>query len=865
MRAAAAWTAVERVLAFPARRPVVALVVLAAVLGVAALGISRLRADPSLEAMFPRGDPAAGALVRVLDRFGAAEELLVLVTVPDQPAVTPEAGNERLLAFARRFDAAVAASPEAAGLTAGVAYRADPEFYTFGEKVIGPAGLYYLDDETFKAAQERLTKEGMRAQIDRNLAMMVQPGAAGGAAKVMMRKDPLRLVEFILGRMAAQQVFKTFDNGPALVSPDGKALLIRVIGRRPPSDLDFSKRLTAAVAAAADGANTDGLQVRYTGAYAIAATSERAIRRDAIESIVGSVLFLLGLFVVAYRNPLRQFHLAFIPVALGAACGFGAFGFLRPALNPMTGVIGGILAGMGIDYTVLYLSQYDRHRAAGAGPREAVAATVRDVALGMFAAWLTSAIGFIATGWSSVQAMRDFALLGTLGLAGAFVAALLVLPALLVLFDRRGGGPIRSRHRFNMEPVLAAIARHRRACVLVSLGVIVVAAAVAATEPGGVLRPESDLTVMHPRPNPAIDAQAELPRRFGSSPGSLLVHLKADSPDGLVRLAHAVDRRLSRPDVRQAGVAGTLSLATLLPDPDVVPRRRAALPPAEVDRIIADFRAVIAEADVNLAEADKYADGLRHILTQPDVPSVETLRAYPGLARSLLPSGAFGAGTASGPTEAITLVLLDRSDNGRAARDAVVLAGRAALADLPGATLTGLPVVSYDAESAVRHDLPRLLAVAGLLTAGYLALHFRNVRDVLLAFLPTVFSLTCLAALARLTGQRLNMVNLIALPLLLGIDVDYGIYLVTLARGGRSGAGGPADGGGSVVGRLASGSYAVVVCATSIVLGFGSLVFTSVPAVRSLGFVVAAGVFGCLLATFSLRVALLMRPHDVDS
>jgi predicted exporter len=413
--------------------------------------------------------------------------------------------------------------------------------------------------------------------------------------------------------------------------------------------------------------------------------------------------------------------------------------------------------------------------------------------------------------------------------------------------------------------------------VLVSLGVIATAAIIAATEPGGVLRPDTDLTVMHPRPNPAIEAQAELPRRFGSSPGSLMVHLKAQSPAALVHLAHELDRRLSRPAVREAGVAGTYSLASLLPDPDVIPRRRAALPPAEVNRIIADFRTVIAEAVPNPAAYDNYADGLRHILTQPDVPSIDTLREYPeyrGLARSLLPSGALGndeAGTmndertSGGPTEAITLVFLDRPDNDRAARDAVVLAGRAALADLPGATLTGLPVVSYDAEAAVRHDLPRLLAAAGLLTAGYLALHFRNVRDVLLAFLPTVFSLTCLAAVARLTGQRLNMVNLVALPLLLGIDVDYGIYLVTLARGGRSGAGRPegAAGSGTIVARLGSAAYAVVVCATSIILGFGSLAFTSVPAVRSLGFVVAAGVFGCLLATFSLRVALLLRPDDV--
>jgi hypothetical protein len=49
----------------------------------AVLGMLRLRPDTSLAAMFAKDDPAADAMVRVLDGFGAVEELLVLVTVPD--------------------------------------------------------------------------------------------------------------------------------------------------------------------------------------------------------------------------------------------------------------------------------------------------------------------------------------------------------------------------------------------------------------------------------------------------------------------------------------------------------------------------------------------------------------------------------------------------------------------------------------------------------------------------------------------------------------------------------------------------------------------------------------------------------------
>ena len=59
--------------------------------------------------------------------------------------------------------------------------------------------------------------------------------------------------------------------------------------------------------------------------------------------------------------------------------------------------------------------------------------------------------------------------------------------------------------------------------------------------------------------------------------------------------------------------------------------------------------------------------------------------------------------------------------------------------------------------------------------------------------------------------------------------------------------------------ELGTGCYAVVMCAATTVLGFGSLVTTSVPAVRSLGLVVGMGVLGCLYATLFALAALLLR------
>src|SRR5258708_18204674 len=268
--------------------------------------------------------------------------------------------------------------------------------------------------------------------------------------------------EFIAPRLASQKPFHTYQNGDAFISPDGRSLLIRVIGRQPPNDLEFCKALTTGVTRLAESVNQNGLSLEYAGSYAIATRSERSIRRDMIESVIGSVVLLQLLFLVAYRSPFKMFALAFGPVVLGILLGFGVYGFVSTGLTPLTAVLGAILAGMGIDYSIQYLAYYENRRTRGDSRIEAATQSAADMSPAVLAAWATSVVGFVAIGWSRVAALRDFALLGTLGLTGAFLCAIVVLPALLVLTDRRPTPRARSRLRFGTGAVRAFVAWRRR-------------------------------------------------------------------------------------------------------------------------------------------------------------------------------------------------------------------------------------------------------------------------------------------------------------------------------------------------------------------------------------------------------------------
>jgi predicted RND superfamily exporter protein len=209
------------------------------------------------------------------------------------------------------------------------------------------------------------------------------------------------------------------------------------------------------------------------------------------------------------------------------------------------------------------------------------------------------------------------------------------------------------------------------------------------------------------------------------------------------------------------------------------------------------------------------------------------------------------AGQATGKWQSITAVFFDRSLDDLTARGTAITTLRGLFADVPGATLTGMSVIGYDTQFTIARDLPKLMGIAVMLVAAYLLIHFRSLRKAGLAMLPAVFSIVVRLAFMRVFGEKFNLINLISLPLLVGIDVDYGVFIVSLA-GQKFG-----EARNGVPRGISSAAHSVTVSALANFLGFGSLITTSVPAIRSLGWAVAIGIIACTIATFFLLIPLL--------
>lgn len=130
----------------------------------------------------------------------------------------------------------------------------------------------------------------------------------------------------------------------------------------------------------------------------------------------------------------------------------------------------------------------------------------------------------------------------------------------------------------------------------------------------------------------------------------------------------------------------------------------------------------------------------------------------------------------------------------------------------------------------------------------YVFFLFRNMRTVFFVLLPVLVGSIWTVGVMELIGLKLNMANLVILPLILGIGVVNGIHITHRYREEE-------DKQSSILGK--STGLAVLLSSLTTMIGFGSMMVANHYGVYSLGLVLTLGVFNCLVASVTFLPALL--------
>ena len=178
--------------------------------------------------------------------------------------------------------------------------------------------------------------------------------------------------------------------------------------------------------------STDEYTVSQTGMPSIHYRLDESIKRSQIQSIIiaGVAIFIIILLL------LRSFYGGFIgliPIAFSLLGIFGFMGIMRIPLDIATVLVGSVSIGIGIDYSIHFLSryktEYERLRNVRAAVEKTLQTTGRAIVINVTAV----TVGFLALLLANLIPLQRFGILIAITMLASGYGALVIVPAIIVL------------------------------------------------------------------------------------------------------------------------------------------------------------------------------------------------------------------------------------------------------------------------------------------------------------------------------------------------------------------------------------------------------------------------------------------------
>lgn len=612
-----------------------------------------------------------------------------------------------------------------------------------------------------------------------------------------------------------------------------------------------------------------GVSVHLTGSVAFQHHDLSTLLRD-LPLFGGLTVLLVTALLFAAMRDWRLLFGTVVTLILGLifTTGFAALAIGRLNLLSIAFVM--LYWGMGVDYAIHFCLSYREARIANLSHGPALEHAVQETGAPLVGSALTTAAAFYVFVLTRFTALSELGIIAGTGMLISLVMTLTALPALLSLLKPKVK-PLRRGGRWFLPTAWREWPlRHRRAILFSALGVAILATAL--------------LPRLHFQVNPIKlrDPNTEAVRTF-----ERLIHTNPRSSFSIsilepnVRAAQAVKRRVQKlPEVHtamdltswvpnnQTVKLSTLNLWSVLVGPLVPPNWGLQQASAESQwqalrhfrpvlqkfaasahgSMAASARNLLQSMDDFLPRAKNHPQALRTLSTGLLAGLPDTLER---LQQSLQARRITLAGLPASlkrrwvSPQGLYRVAVFPRDN--LMHDAALKRFVAAVSSVaPHAT--GTPVIMVRAASLVSHAFLEALIYTLIITVAVVWLTFRNLRDTWHTLAPLVLGglLTC--AVMVLIGETFNFANVVALPLLFGAGVDYGIHMVNRARRRRARAKHTLS---------TSATKAVVFSALTTLASFGNLAFTGHGGPASMGLVLALGLTFILFSDLIVLPALL--------
>lgn len=689
-------------------------------------------------------------------------------------------------------------------LVSYVEYRFDASFFS-------TRGLWLLPSQKLEA---------LAADVDARITWEKQRALPGFVD--LLDEAPPPTLEEIDQKYRSQASQNEFIEGRT--APE---LYLFVKPTKQAGDLDFNRLIVSRVTEVAASLKPQfpAIEADFTGAYVARVEEDDVMREDLGRAGLVSAVLALSIILLSTRK-LTALWVVALPVALGISATFAFAWFTIGHLNPVTGFLGAILVGLGLEYgTHLAMRYWEERRSGDVLP--SLRTTVLSTFPGALTSATTNAVAFLVLVASKFDAFKQFGTIAGFGVMATVISAYVMAPAILRLSE--------AIRPYKPRPIALDENGHERtgpriptvALVALVLGITAVAAVSATYAPKASF--EKDLKRLKGK-SPATELDEAINEQLGiiMTPAIIAVRSLTEAQT----LA-----TLSRDFKAERGAASAIhEIATLndfYPPANDLEARRAGI------KRLGEVLQRVPESLRTGKDKERF-DALSKMLDSepwgPDEVPKELRRRFQPIK---------GDGTFVLIFPALTGYDADALDKWAADLDEVSTRGMKAGLD-PRVLDTNR--IASRIFTIVRQDGPFIMAAAGVVVFVMILISLRSLTRTVLVTVPLYIGITCIFGAMQLFDVKLNFLNVVVLPNLLTIAVDNSVHLYHRYM---------EEGPGSIGHALRHTGFASFVATCSNAAGYAALFVARHEGLRSIAWLATLGVFCSFLGTTILFPALL--------
>jgi predicted RND superfamily exporter protein len=591
------------------------------------------------------------------------------------------------------------------------------------------------------------------------------------------------------------------------------------------------------------------IRISFVGSHPEALNDARIIRNDLFNTLTTSFICVLTLFILVFRR-LDAIYFVGLPLIIGILWTLGLTSLCIGRLTIVTFAFGAVLIGLGIDFAIHIYNRFIEELKISGDTFFALKTSIVETGEGILTGAITTAVAFYGLLLASFKGFQELGFVAGSGILCCLLSISLVLPALMTIRARHAHAKLihSPLTGFGLRKVARVVLTYPRSTIALALIITTYLAFQALS-----VSFNEDLRALRQPSQKYLHLRDRLERHF-ELPSNQVIAIVSGS---------SVQEALEKNDALYDNIEDAYDTYNILSCDSL----RTFLPSIKTQR---RSQQLILSLDVDALESNLLSQG-RKLAFSPETfqPFFDRLRLLQQHARQ---RNFIEFASVNSPIfKRLVWKYMHRSSRGyRIVTHIYPPSGtwhkvvpteflNSLEKDVGNVDFTGVAIIAKELEKVVKKDLAYVVLIVTLAVLLLLIFHFRSFGRAILSLIPVLCGSLWMLGTMHILGIQMNFLNIIVVPMVIGIGVDNGIHLLQRYYAARTQSAVPQHGKNSdhLLITIENTGRAVVITSFTTIIGFGSLAFAGFRGIREMGILSILGVGFCLIAALTILPAVL--------